>query len=139
VWPSYFTRGAEIADWVLPQIGQTPPAPPVPPSPPPTSPSPPAPPKPVVVKPHNLSHPYVTGNARPGGLVTCHVGRWANHPTRYQFAWGWNSHVARGVHTQSARVGTLPAGRILIRCAVGASNSAGLTVVVSSAISYHHR
>jgi secreted trypsin-like serine protease len=25
VWPSYFTRGAEIADWVLPQIGQTPP------------------------------------------------------------------------------------------------------------------
>lgn len=84
--------------------------------------------------PSLISPPTITGNALPGGILSCSTGTWAGIPMpSYSYRWLSNGAVIDGAGSPSLEVPKLPAGTML-SCEVTASNVLGHVAASSAAV-----
>jgi hypothetical protein len=82
---------------------------------------------PATRKPGNVKKPHVR---RSGHHLTCSVGTWSGHPTRYAFHWLLRGRALHGATSRRLALTRRLRGHS-VRCSVAASNRAGRTTATS--------
>jgi hypothetical protein len=86
-------------------------------------------------KPHNLKRPFITGEPRPSGVLTCHSGSWQNSGT-VRYAWLYNGRLQAGVTSPTVRLQrSVHSG--WATCVVRVENAAGSTAARSKGVQIH--
>jgi secreted trypsin-like serine protease len=88
-------------------------------------------------KPRNVSRPYITGEPRPNGVLTCHKGSWQNGSDgTVRYAWLYNGRVQSGVTSATVRLRkSVHSG--WATCVVRLENGVGSTAARSKGIQIH--
>jgi secreted trypsin-like serine protease len=124
-----YTRVSSLAGWLSPLLagaaeGPAPEAKPL---------------EPLVaaMKPHNVSRPFITGEPRPNGALTCHAGSWQNtNGGKVRYAWLYNGRLQAGVTSPMVRLQkSVHSG--WATCIVRVENAAGSSAARSKGVQIH--